>query len=127
MSKRVIRNALFMAVATVIMAILLLLYIRNTSPLSMGEAAGGYADDLELRDVVAAQGACTDSNYANQFGLPGTFAPIADFELLSAAVAAAKRQGVKIRVGNVLWGEAPEGVYRGALKSAEVSQGPWRS
>ena len=43
MSKRVIRNALFMAVATVIMAILLLLYIRNTSPLSMGEAAGGYA------------------------------------------------------------------------------------
>lgn len=44
MSKRVIRNALFMAVATVIMAILLLLYIRNTSPLSMGEAAGGYAD-----------------------------------------------------------------------------------
>lgn len=65
-------------------------------------SAGGYADDLELRDVVAAQGACTDSNYANQFGLPGTFAPIADFELLSAAVAAAKRQGVKIRVGNVL-------------------------
>ena len=44
MSKRVIRNALFMAVATVIMAILLLLYIRNTSPLSMGEAAGGYVD-----------------------------------------------------------------------------------
>ena len=44
MSKRVIRNALFMAVATVIMAILLLLYIRNTSPLSMGEAAGGYDD-----------------------------------------------------------------------------------
>ena len=65
-------------------------------------SAGGYADDLELRDVVAAQGACTDSNYAYQYGLPGTFAPIADFDLLSSAVAAAKRQGVAIRVGNVL-------------------------
>lgn len=65
-------------------------------------SAGGYADDLQLRDVVVAMGACTDSNYAYQYNLPGTFAPIADYELLSTAVEAAKRQGVPVRVGNVL-------------------------
>ena len=62
-------------------------------------SAGGYADDLQLRDVVVAMGACTDSNYAYQYNLPGTFAPIADYELLSTAVETAKRQGVPVRVG----------------------------
>lgn len=65
-------------------------------------SAGGYADDLQLRDVVAAQGACTNSRYAHQFNLPGDFAPIASFDLLERAVAAARAQGVNIRVGNVL-------------------------
>ena len=65
-------------------------------------SAGGLCDDLQLMDVVAGAGACTDSNYAHQFGLNGTFAPIADFDLLSAAVEAAKEQGVKLHVGNVL-------------------------
>ena len=64
--------------------------------------AGGYADDLALRDVVAAQGACTNSRFAHQFKLPGTFAPLASFDLLEAAVAAARTQGVRLRVGNVL-------------------------
>ena len=40
-------------------------------------------------DIVAAQGACTNSNYINQFNCPGTFAPIADYTLLSKAVEAA--------------------------------------
>ena len=40
--------------------------------------AGGIADGVQLRDVVVGVGACTDSNYAAQFRLPGTFAPIAD-------------------------------------------------
>ena len=48
-----------------------------------------------------AQGACTDSNFAHQFHLPGTFAPIASYELLSAAVEAAKAQGTTYHVGNV--------------------------
>ena len=42
-------------------------------------------DDVDLRDVVIAVGACTDSNYAAQYNLPGTFAPIADYELLESA------------------------------------------
>ena len=53
-------------------------------------SAGAISPKLKLRDVVMAQGACTDSNFAKQYGLPGTFAPIADFRLLETAVEMAK-------------------------------------
>ena len=67
-------------------------------------SAGALQDDLKLRDVVAGQGACTNSNYVKSFGLgdTATFAPIADFTLLSKAVEAAKEHGVEMRVGNLL-------------------------
>lgn len=65
-------------------------------------SAGGMHPDLDLGDVVIAQGACTDSNYAAQYRLPGTFAPIADYSLLSTAVEKAKAQGCKFMVGNVV-------------------------
>ena len=65
-------------------------------------SAGAISPKLKLRDVVMAQGACTDSNYAHQYGLPGTFAPIADFTLLETAVAVARRMGIEPPVGNLL-------------------------
>lgn len=65
-------------------------------------SAGGICDDLQLMDVVAGAGACTDSSFAHQFGLNGTFAPIADFDLLLASVEAAKALGITLHVGNVL-------------------------
>lgn len=65
-------------------------------------SAGAVSSKLKLRDVVIAQGACTDSDYARQYGMPGTFAPIADFGLLETAVAAARRIGVEPPVGNLL-------------------------
>ena len=65
-------------------------------------SAGGMADDLRLMDVVAALGACTDSNFAHQFGLKGTFAPTADWTLLKTAMDAAAARGVNVRAGNVL-------------------------
>ena len=65
-------------------------------------SAGAMTAKLKLRDVVAAQAACTNSNYMAQFGMPGTFAPIADFELLETAVAIAREKGVRMPVGNVL-------------------------
>ena len=65
-------------------------------------SAGGIANDLKLMDVVAALGACTDSNFAHQFGLKGTFAPTADWGLLSTAMSAARARGVDMRAGNVL-------------------------
>lgn len=65
-------------------------------------SAGGCQDNVELRDIVIAQGACTDSNFAHQFRLNGTFAPIADYTLLSTAVEECRRRGARWHVGNVL-------------------------
>lgn len=65
-------------------------------------SAGAFCSDLALGDLVIAMGACTNSNYAHQFGLPGTFAPIASYDLLTKAVQAAERLGVKYKVGNIL-------------------------
>ena len=65
-------------------------------------SAGGLADDVDLMDIVIAMGASTNSNYAAQYGLPGTFAPIADFSLLRKAVEVAEEKECKVKVGNVL-------------------------
>lgn len=65
-------------------------------------SAGSYSHDLHIGDLVIAQGACTDSNYGAQFGLPGTFAPIADFDLLRAAANACDARGLHYKVGNIL-------------------------
>ena len=65
-------------------------------------SAGALQDEVQVMDVVIGMGACTDSNYASQYGLPGTFAPVADYGLLSRAVKIAEEQGTKTVVGNVL-------------------------
>lgn len=65
-------------------------------------SAGGINPDLDLGDIVLAQGACTDSNFGAQYELPGTFAPIADYGMLSAAASYAGAKGMKHLVGNVL-------------------------
>ncbi len=75
-------------------------------------SAGSYLEDMKLGDLAIGMGACTDSNYAAQFELPGTFAPLADFDLLRRAAAEAERLGYRYRVGNLLssdffYGEHP--------------------
>lgn len=65
-------------------------------------SAGALQDDLRLMDILLAQGACTTSSYINNFGLKGTFAPIADFTLLSAARNAADALGLPVHIGNLL-------------------------
>lgn len=65
-------------------------------------SVGSYRSDIKLGDIMIAQGACTDSNYAHNFNLPGTFAPIADFSLLRKAVEVAESKGIGVAVGNVL-------------------------
>ncbi len=65
-------------------------------------SAGGIADDIKLRDIVIGMGASTNSNFAHQYKLPGTFAPIADFGLLRKAVESAEKLGLKTVVGNIL-------------------------
>ena len=64
--------------------------------------AGAIADNVELRDIVIAMSASTNSNYAMQYRLPGTYAPTASWKLLSAAVEAAKEKGSTFHVGNIL-------------------------
>lgn len=65
--------------------------------------AGSMHPDLKIRDVAFAMGACTNSNYGDQFELPGIYAPICSFELLKKAVEAAEAMGnVNYKVGNFL-------------------------
>lgn len=64
--------------------------------------AGSVADNVNLRDIVIAQSASTNSNYAAQYRLPGTYAPTASWNLLSEAVNAAKEHGSVYHVGNIL-------------------------
>ena len=64
-------------------------------------SAGAMTADLKLRSMVAGQGACTNSNFADQYELGVHYAPIADFDLLMAAVESARELGVKMPVGNL--------------------------
>ena len=65
-------------------------------------SAGSIHPEIHVRDIVIGQGACTDSRWAAQFHLPGTFAPIASFEMLSHCVDICREMGVNFHVGNVI-------------------------
>ena len=69
-------------------------------------SAGSIHPDLHIGDLAIAMGACTDSNYAAQFELPGTYAPIANFDLLRAAADECERRGFHYKVGNVFSADA---------------------
>lgn len=64
--------------------------------------AGSISEKLNLRDIVIAMGACTDSNYADQFDIPGTYAAIPSYELLSKTVNEAEKMKLNVAVGNIL-------------------------
>ena len=65
-------------------------------------SAGGMQKNIRVRDIVIAMGACTNSNYASQYGLCGTFAPIASYNLLHTCVDKAEILGCSYHVGNIL-------------------------
>ncbi len=65
-------------------------------------SAGSMSPKCHVRDVVFAQGACTNSAWQNQFHFNGSFAPIADWELLYKAVQVTEKQGKQFVVGNIL-------------------------
>ena len=62
---------------------------------------GSFHPDLHARDIIVAMGACTNGNYAMQYNLPGTFAPIADFDLVRRAADECEKAGVHYKVGNI--------------------------
>ncbi len=65
-------------------------------------STGALQDNMDVMDIVIAQGACTDSNYAFQYELPGSFCAIADFDLLQKAYSLATQKNTNVHVGNVL-------------------------
>ncbi len=65
-------------------------------------SAGGISEQVKMRDIIVGMGACTTSNYAVQYGLEGTYAPIASYELVKAVVEEAEKLGAPYAVGNLL-------------------------
>ena len=65
-------------------------------------SVGGMSERVKIRDIIIGMGASTTTNYAVQYGLEGTFAPIADYSLLAAAVDEAEKLGASYAVGNLL-------------------------
>ena len=85
-------------------------------------SAGGLNPRTRLRDLVIAQGACTDSNFGAMYHLPGAFAPIADYGLLSRAVNIAAEKGINALVGNVV---SSDHFYHAAADASAASK--WQS
>lgn len=65
-------------------------------------SCGSLQENVNLYDVIIAQAASTNSNYVDQFNIPGHFAPIADFELITKAKQVADDIGAVTHVGNIL-------------------------
>ena len=65
-------------------------------------SVGGMAEKVKLRDIIFGMGASTTTNFAVQYGLEGTLAPLADYELLKTAIGEADKIGASYHVGNLL-------------------------
>lgn len=65
-------------------------------------SCGSFHPDLHARDIIIAMGACTNGNYAAQYRLPGTFCPIASYDLVRRAAEECEKSGVHYMVGNIL-------------------------
>ncbi len=64
-------------------------------------SAGSINNDIKVRDIVIGMGACTNSSYASQYGLSGSFAPICSYNLLKACADTATELGLDVKVGNL--------------------------
>lgn len=64
-------------------------------------SAGALQESVGLRDIVFGMGACTNSSYAEQYGLGGSYSPICDYATLECAVELAKEKGLSYHVGNL--------------------------
>ncbi|MBQ7475524.1 MAG: purine-nucleoside phosphorylase [Clostridia bacterium] len=65
-------------------------------------SAGAMSEKIRVRDIVMGMGASTNSNFASQYRLPGSFSAICSFSLLRACVEEAEELGVRYHVGNIL-------------------------
>lgn len=65
-------------------------------------SAGSYTEKCKVFDIVIAQGACTNSNWASQYNLSGVYSAIGSYNVLEEAVDACKKKGCRYHVGNIL-------------------------
>lgn len=65
-------------------------------------SAGSMSEKVKVRDIVIGMGACTNSNFAAQYKLPGSFAPIASYKMLETVVSKAEAHHAVYHVGNLL-------------------------
>jgi len=65
-------------------------------------SCGSFNEKVKVRDVIFAMSASTNSNYASQYNLPGSFAPSASFALLEKAKRIADNKNLPVKVGNIL-------------------------
>ena len=65
-------------------------------------SAGAMSQDVHVRDIVIGMGACTNSNFGDQYKLSGTFAPIASYAMMRTAIESAEAVGARYHVGNIL-------------------------
>lgn len=79
-----------------------LIHVFGAEKLVRVGSCGAMQPELDLYEIIVAQGACTDSRFLAQYNLPGTFAPIASWKLLKAFTDEAQRQGVDVHVGNIV-------------------------
>ncbi|MGI6014396.1 MAG: purine-nucleoside phosphorylase [Oscillospiraceae bacterium] len=68
-------------------------------------SAGAIQESIGVRDIVVGMGACTDSNFAKQYRLPGTFSAIADYHMMHEAILQCEAAGATYHVGNLLSGD----------------------
>ncbi len=65
-------------------------------------SCGALQGNLKLYDVIIGMGASTNSSYAHQYGLPGTYSATASWDLMYKAVRVAEEKGIPVHVGNIL-------------------------
>jgi len=64
-------------------------------------SCGSLQENVKVRDIVIGMAASTNSNYASQYNIPGTYAPTASWELLKKATDVASQKGIDVKVGNI--------------------------
>ena len=84
-------------------------------------SAGGMQENVKLRDIIIGMGACTNSNFASQYALPGTFAPISSYKLLSETVKKAESLGFSYHVGNLLSSDT----FYNDMDMSNQGESPW--
>ena len=86
-------------------------------------SAGALQEDIKVREIVIGQGACTDSRWAEQFHLAGTFAPIASYKMLRACVESAEEMGARYHVGNLISSDCFYGDHDGVPEKLDGTFG----